>query len=59
MRPSHRASGSSGNRCQSNVSLRLNVDNLLDKNYVESDGTTFGLVFGTPRSFLGSVRVEF
>ncbi len=35
----------------SNVSLQLNVDNLLDKNYVESDGSTFGLRFGM---FLGS-----
>jgi iron complex outermembrane receptor protein len=41
------------------VKLQLNVDNLLDKTYfVNSDG--FGNVyFGSPRRFIGSIRMEF
>nr|WP_292572909.1 TonB-dependent siderophore receptor [Methylomonas sp.] len=45
----------------SKVSAQLNVDNLLDKEYFPSSGG-FGrgrIDVGTPRTFLGSIRVEF
>jgi len=40
---------------------RLNVNNLLDANYFVSPGygTRYGLIPGAPRTFLGSLRVEF
>jgi iron complex outermembrane receptor protein len=41
--------------------LQLNVDNLLDKGYFEG-GAFFGpyrIIPGAPRTFLGSIRVEF
>ena len=44
----------------SKVSLQLNIDNLLDKSFFESTlGTRFLVSPGAPRTFLGSVRVEF
>ncbi len=44
----------------SKISLQLNVDNLLDKDYFSgSDGSPSVVLYGTPRTFLGSVRVEF
>lgn len=46
----------------SKVSLQFNVDNLLDKRYYSSstwETRSFGSQPGTPRAFLGSVRVEF
>jgi len=43
----------------SKVSLQLNVDNLLDKEYFNNGGTfTFTSSPGASRTFLGSVRVE-
>lgn len=43
---------------KSKISVQFNVDNLLDKDYfLVGDGTFAGV--GTPRSFLGSIRVEF
>lgn len=44
---------------ESKVTLQLNVENLLDKTYYQgtNSGTRIGV--GIPRTFLGSVRVEF
>jgi len=43
------------------VSLQLNIDNLLDKDYFSgsSGSAARGAHFGALRTFLGSVRVEF
>jgi len=46
----------------SKVSLQFNVDNLLDKRYYSAstwETRSFGSQPGMPRTFLGSVRVEF
>ncbi|MGQ0594231.1 MAG: TonB-dependent siderophore receptor [Gammaproteobacteria bacterium] len=44
----------------SKISLQLNIDNLLDKDYFSgSDSTPFVILYGAPRTFSGSVRVEF
>jgi len=46
----------------SKVSLQFNVDNLLDKRYYSAstwEARTFGIQPGAPRTFLGSIRVEF
>ncbi len=46
----------------SKITAQFNVDNLLDKDYfvgVENPSTRVGAHFGAPRSFLGSIRVEF
>ncbi len=41
------------------VTTQLNVDNLLDKNYfVGSNGATAAF-YGSPRTFMGSIRVEY
>lgn len=45
------------------LSAQLNIDNLLDKNYVTNrklyDGTHYGYAyFGTPRTFLGSLSIQ-
>ncbi|CAG7857163.1 hypothetical protein MCAMS1_01897 [biofilm metagenome] len=40
------------------LSFQLNIDNLLDKTYFENGGSG-GANYGIPRTFLGSVRVEF
>jgi iron complex outermembrane recepter protein len=42
-----------------NVSFQLNVDNLLNKGYYTTPGSTIGIFPGKPRAFLGSVKVEF
>ncbi len=43
----------------SKVSVQLNVDNLLDKEYFDAGGNSvFAAIPGAPRTFLGSVRVE-
>ncbi|MBY6240322.1 TonB-dependent receptor [Methylosinus sp. Sm6] len=41
------------------VTAQLNVNNLLDKTYYLSPGDTIGILPGAPRSFLGSLKVEF
>jgi iron complex outermembrane receptor protein len=43
------------------LSTQLNVNNLLDKSYYDSaaNSRTQGIMPGTPRSFMGSIRVEF
>jgi iron complex outermembrane recepter protein len=44
------------------MSLQFNVDNLLDKEYYTSGGSSgsrTGIRTGVPRTFLGSVRIEF
>jgi iron complex outermembrane recepter protein len=42
------------------LSLQLNIDNLLDKEFFESfNGSNTTAIPGTPRTFLGSVRVEY
>lgn len=43
----------------SKVSLQLNLDNLLDKSFFENTFGRFNVSPGAPRTFLGSVRVEF
>jgi len=46
---------------KSKITAQLNVDNLLDKNYFPTSNG-FGrnrIDFGSPRTFLGSVKVEF
>lgn len=42
----------------SKVSVQLNIDNLLDKEYFESFDD-FAFFPGVPRTFLGQIRVEF
>lgn len=47
---------------KSKVTAQLNVNNLLDKEYITSSfftGANNRVTFGTPRSFLGSIKVEF
>lgn len=43
------------------LSTQLNVNNLLDKEYYDSaaNSRSNGVMPGTPRSFMGSIRVEF
>lgn len=41
------------------VTFQLNADNLLDKIYYTGSNTSTRVGVGTPRSFLGSVRLEF
>ncbi|MBG0811572.1 TonB-dependent receptor [Methylosinus sp. H3A] len=41
------------------VTAQLNVNNLLDKTYFVTPGDTIGVMPGAPRSFLGSLKVEF
>ncbi len=43
----------------SKVSLQLNVDNLLDQEYFDNSVNRSQVNPGAPRTFLGSVRVEF
>lgn len=44
----------------SKISLQLNADNLLDKTYYNPySGSGRNYVFATPRTFLGSIRLEF
>ncbi len=51
---------------KTNVTLQLNVNNLLDKEYIhdgyiQSNSPTLQTraTWGTPRSFMGSVKIEF
>ncbi|QSA96007.1 TonB-dependent receptor [Methylococcus sp. EFPC2] len=56
------ALGYSLNVGPSKVSLQFNVNNLLDKQYYASSGSSgsrTGVLPGSPRTFMGSVRVEF
>jgi iron complex outermembrane receptor protein len=41
------------------MSVQLNVDNLFDKRYFESISGTHTVMPGSPRSWIGSLRVEF
>ncbi|MCK9396379.1 MAG: TonB-dependent receptor [Methylobacter sp.] len=47
----------------SNVTLQFNIQNLLDKEYIASSNGGFAFIHqtlpGAPRTFLGSVKVEF
>lgn len=47
----------------SNISLQFNIENLLDKEYIASSNGFASFIHqtmpGTPRTFLGSVKVEF
>ncbi|WP_157385896.1 TonB-dependent siderophore receptor [Methylosarcina fibrata] len=43
----------------SKVSLQLNVNNLLDKDYFPSAFSKYRIEVGQPRTFLGSVKIEF
>jgi iron complex outermembrane receptor protein len=43
----------------SRVSLQLNLDNLIDKTYFLGSNGGSHIQFGAPRTFLGSVRVDF
>jgi iron complex outermembrane receptor protein len=48
---------------KSNITFQLNVNNLLDKNYFQDVitglGTNSRVNIGTPRTFIGSIKVEF
>jgi iron complex outermembrane receptor protein len=41
------------------VTFQLNVNNLLDRTYYVTQGWNGGLIPGTPRTFRGSIKVEF
>lgn len=41
------------------VTFQLNVGNLLDRTYYISSGSTSGFIPGAPRTFKGSVKIEF
>jgi iron complex outermembrane recepter protein len=41
------------------VTLQLNANNLLDKTYYQGTNTGSMIGFGQPRTFMGSVKVEF
>jgi len=45
----------------SKMTAQLNVDNLLDKTYYSAQGFGGGTAgfFGTPRAFMGSIRIEY
>jgi len=43
----------------SKITIQLNVDNLLDKTYFAGSNTANSVYVGTPRTFMGSVRVEY
>lgn len=44
---------------KSKVTLQLNANNLLDKTYYSGTNTGSMIGFGQPRTFMGSVKVEF
>jgi iron complex outermembrane receptor protein len=48
---------------KSKLSLQLNVNNLLDKNYFTNGQITAGnygnVIFGTPRTFMGSIGIQY
>jgi iron complex outermembrane receptor protein len=41
------------------MTLQLNANNLLDKTYYQGTNTGSMIGVGTPRFFMGSVKVEF
>ena len=41
------------------LTAQLNVDNLLDKHYFASSNTGNQIFFGAPRTFMGSIRMEY
>jgi iron complex outermembrane receptor protein len=41
------------------VTLQLNANNLLDKTYYQGTNTGSMIGLGAPRTFIGSVKVEF
>jgi len=41
------------------VSAQLNIDNLIDKTYHSGSNSAYQIQFGAPRTFLGSLRVEY
>ncbi|AEG01275.1 TonB-dependent siderophore receptor [Methylomonas methanica] len=41
------------------LTAQLNVDNLLDKHYFAASNTGNQIFYGAPRTFMGSVRVEY
>lgn len=41
------------------LTAQLNVDNLLDKTYFSASNSGNQIFFGAPRTFLGSIRLEF
>jgi len=41
------------------VTTQLNIENLLDKTYFAGSNTGSDIFYGAPRTFLGSVRVEY
>lgn len=43
----------------SNITAQLNVDNLLDKRYFAGTNSVYFITPGAPRTFLGSLRIEF
>jgi hypothetical protein len=44
---------------KSRLTAQLNVENLLDKEYFLSSRTRSDVLPGAPRTFLGSIRIEF
>jgi iron complex outermembrane receptor protein len=44
---------------QSKVSAQFNVENLLDKEYFQNSAGRASSTFGSPRAFIGSLRLEF
>jgi len=48
---------------KSKISFQLNVNNLLDKNYFQAMTSDLNassrVTIGTPRSLMGSVKIEF
>ncbi|MFM8333252.1 MAG: TonB-dependent siderophore receptor, partial [Candidatus Methylumidiphilus sp.] len=41
------------------VTAQLNIDNLIDKTYYAGSNSAYQIQFGAPRTFLGSLRVEY
>jgi iron complex outermembrane receptor protein len=41
------------------LTFQLNANNLLDKNYYMGSNSGYQVGVGTPRTFLGSVKLEF
>ncbi|MGQ0592972.1 MAG: hypothetical protein ACT4QB_10060, partial [Gammaproteobacteria bacterium] len=41
------------------LTAQLNLDNLFDKTYFVGSNSGGAIQFGAPRTFLGSIRIEF
>jgi len=41
------------------MTAQLNIDNLIDKTYYSGSNSAYQIQFGAPRTFLGSLRVEY